>query len=288
MVSGDKFGFLRRRAFRIFPVYVAGFSIVIASVWLLTKYRGTHFTYSADQIASHFGIITRGILGYGRIDGISWTLEVELTFYLVMAVLGAKALSRGISSLIISAVVVSGLSILSTQLLRMGQYWLVGGTGFQLWASLLLIIGLAYHLHFSGKISKNALILLHATVSVLSAAVWVLSDHNVYHWQWVAGYFAAMMVFAVGYTMRDNVKQNRLFDHLSNISYPLYVVHALTGYAIMYFAIDRGANTYVAILAATATCYVLSLLLHIAVEQPLIRKAHKQRVFERTNIAAAT
>jgi len=277
MASSSKLDFLHRRAFRIFPVYIAGFSIVIGSIWLLTAYRDTDFSYSAGHIVSHFGIITRGILGYGRIDGISWTLEVELMFYLVMTVMGARVLSRGARPLVIGAIAVAGLSILSSQLLKAGHYNLVGATGFQLWASLLLIIGLAYHGHFTGKISREALILVHALVAILIATVWMLSDRNVYQWQWIAGYYVAMMVFAAGYTFRDKVRPNRPLAHLSSISYPLYVVHALAGYAVMYWAVDNGAGAYAAILAATVTCYLISVLLHYTVEKPLIRNARRSQ-----------
>lgn len=287
LVSGDTLGFLLRRAFRIFPVYIAGFSVVIGSIWLLTAYCGTDFTYSISHIFSHFGIITRGILGYSRIDGISWTLEVELAFYVAMAILGTRVLSPGLAPLVVGAFVIATLSIVSTHLLRAGYYGLVGNTGFQLWAGLLIIIGLAYHGRFTGKISQQALVLVHGLVVILTVIVWTMSDREIYHWQWFGGYIMAMAVFATCYFFRERARPNWLLSHLANISYPLYVVHALTGYAIMYLAILNGSNAYFAIILAASICYGISVALHYAVEKPLMIKARRHQQPEGTAVVSA-
>ncbi|WP_309086374.1 acyltransferase [Chelativorans sp.] len=269
--SGSRMSFMTRRALRIFPVYIAGFGAVIASIWVLTRYAGSDFGYTTPHILSHFGILTRGVLGYGRIDGISWTLEVELVFYIVMAAVGARVFARGAWGLVGAAIAVAALSIASTLALHHGLYNVVGNTGFQLWASILLILGLAYHALFTRQISSSSFLGVHAAVVTLSIAVWLCSDRTVYTWEWMAGYLVAMAVFAAGFLLHDRIRLIPGFNHLANISYPLYVVHALLGYAVMYWAIDNGLSAEAAILLAIGAAYILSVGLHLGVEKRFMR-----------------
>ena len=67
----------------------------MTSIWLLTLFAGSTFGYSEEHIFAHFGIILRGLTSYSRIDGISWTLEVELVFYLIMILGGVRLISKG-------------------------------------------------------------------------------------------------------------------------------------------------------------------------------------------------
>ncbi|MGE7369843.1 acyltransferase family protein [Neorhizobium sp. NPDC001467] len=271
MTSGNGHNFVLRRVFRIFPVYIAGFSAVALSIWLLTRSYGTPFDYSLGHLASHFGIISRGLLGYSRIDGISWTLEVELWFYVAMAIGGFWLFRSGPKAFYVATVFIALLSIVSTHLLRTGHYNLVGGTGFQLWASMLLILGLAYHALFRAQVTVPQFCRIHVAIAALMGTVWLFSDRSVYHWQWPAGYLLAMLVFATGYVCRSHIRAGPVLSHLADISYPLYVVHALMGYAIMYVLIGTGYGPHAAILIAMMTSYCVAVVLHYAVEKPFIR-----------------
>ncbi|WP_330998604.1 acyltransferase family protein [Ollibium composti] len=277
IASGGMLGFLKRRAFRIFPTYAAGFSLVVFSIWVITRYRGTDFGYSVPHILSHYGILTRGILGYSRIDGISWTLEIELVFYLIVALLGTRLAFSGPRTLITAALIVSGASVASIFSLRAGFYNTVGNTGVQFWASLLLIIGVSYHLLFIGCLTRLEFSVVNSAITALVIAVWLCSDRTVYNWQLVGGYILAILIFSIGFRTRARIYSNIILSHLADISYPLYVVHALTGYAVMYWAIDNDASSYEAVGLALLISYLLSVLIHISVEQPFMEKSGKSR-----------
>ena len=92
--------FILRRAVRIYPVYIAGFSIVVLAIYLLSIYTGSEFKYTSGEILAHFGVITRGPLGVDRIDGISWTLEVEIYFYIIMLAAFKILMRNGIREII--------------------------------------------------------------------------------------------------------------------------------------------------------------------------------------------
>ena len=272
LASGSVFKFIWRRALRIFPTYIFGFSIVMISIWLLTNYTGKAFTYSFEQIVSHWGILTRGILGFGRIDGISWTLEIELVFYIILAVVGKTIFVSGMRPLILAALFLALASLASSQLASMGYSNIVGNTSLQFWASLLLVIGLAYHALFTGKIHTNEFYIIHAFVGLLIYLVWTFSNTKVYHWQWISGYVLAMIIFWLSYKIRERLKPSYILSHFADISYPLYVVHALSGYAIIYWSLSKGLGGILAIVIAFLSIYCLSVAIHYAVEKPLMQK----------------
>jgi peptidoglycan/LPS O-acetylase OafA/YrhL len=129
---------------------------------------------------------------------------------------------------------------------------------------------LAYHALYSGKLTSLAFAGIQLTMGALMVLVWLCSELN---WQWISGYLFAMVVFAGGYLLRGHVRSARGLNHLANISYPLYVVHALLGYAVMCWMISNGAGVYAAILATGFVAYVLSVFLHFGIEKPFMQRA---------------
>lgn len=277
--------FFVRRAFRIYPVYIVGFLIVVGFVALLTGYAGTQFPYSFWQVASHLGILTRGLFDFTRIDGISWTLEVELIFYLAMLLTGARLLAGGQAVYFIVPTVIAVAAAICMRLAASGHMSLT--PGMELWASLMLVLGLGYNALLHGKVSRGSFLALHLYIAALQAAVWAgTADKSAFGVQWIVGYAVAMAVFALCFRWRAMIRPGPILRHFSSISYPLYVVHALPGYAVMYVLIgERGVPTLAAIGSALIATYSLAILLHVFVERPAIRFSKQPFVSARQWIA---
>ena len=77
--------FLVGRAFRIFPLYMAGFSVTLLAVWLSGAIDERPFPYALSHVLIHYVPGLRDLLWQQPIDWIVWTLEIELKFYLVCA-----------------------------------------------------------------------------------------------------------------------------------------------------------------------------------------------------------
>jgi len=256
--------FLLQRALRIYPVYIVGFLIVVASVALANAFAGTPFPYSLGRVVSHFGILTRGIFGFERIDGISWTLEVELAFYIVAAVIGPPKIAKlGVPALLGLAAVLFVAGLLINRMFGLAR-------GEQMLAALLLIAGLAYHSAYLGRIALGGLILVNIVIAILSAIEWRFTGLPP---QWLGGYLVALVIFAGCFGLRKSIKKDRVFLHLADISYPLYVVHALTGYAIMFVLIESGRPVWVALACAFLAAYGLALALRLLIERPFMNLA---------------
>ena len=57
-----------------------------------------------------------------------------------------------------------------------------------------------------------------------------------------------------------------LIGFWADISYPLYVVHGLTGYVLMEVLLARGFGSWLAIVIASAAVTILAVGLHVTVE----------------------
>lgn len=260
--SATRVDFLVRRAMRIYPVYIVGFSLVVLSLYALASYTGVPFKFSLADIVAHFGVITRGPLGVDRIDGISWTLEVEIYFYLVMCVLGAYVLKFRVQQYIAAAVVIA---IAAALAMKSAGYLI----GVQVGSGLLLLLGIAYYSVMKQRIGVKDFWIFQVVVIALLMLLWLgFARFSVYTMRWLGGYLLAVAVFHTCYVLRQKITANLLLSHLSDISYPLYVVHALFGYAIMYVFVDLGFGFGAAVAAASVAAYAAALLIHLLVEKP--------------------
>lgn len=266
--------FILRRAMRIYPVYIAGFSFVILSIYLLSKYAGVDFRYSASEIMAHFGVITRGPLGIDRIDGISWTLEVEIYFYLSMLLAARLLLKRGAREVIVAAILISCCSIV---IMKSNKYLI----GVQVGSGLMLLLGVAFYKFMSNQISQKKFIVVQIIIITLIPITWFSgSGVTKYTQHWVSGYLLAILTFNACFYFKDRIKESTILSHLSDISYPIYVIHALFGYSVMYYIVSKGFGFYEAIAVALIASYAASLALHIFVEKPSmlwIKQSHNKK-----------
>jgi len=265
--DNDRSQFVIRRMFRIYPVYIVGFLIVVSSIWILDRSFGTSFPYSLAQVSAHLGVLTRGLFGYYRIDGISWTLEIEIAFYLVVACLGARSTFLGIIEyLVIATLLAITSAFCMLDLLGMDQQFV----GIQLGVSLLLILGLVYHSFIKNRIDIFGFVVVQTYIGALIVGLFYWMRPVVINGEWVLGYLLAMVVFGVSYRFRSSFPGGWILSHLSDISYPLYVVHALFGYAIIYTGVRAGVSVYVALACGILCSYLVAVFLHRHVEKQAI------------------
>ena len=71
-------GFAVARALRIWPTYIVGFSITLLCLLLNSRGAGITFPYTVVDVLSHYLILPRWPMLAHPIDGIIWTLEIEL------------------------------------------------------------------------------------------------------------------------------------------------------------------------------------------------------------------
>ena len=90
----SRLGFLVARVVRLWPTYLAGLTLTICFYALSSRYFGNPFAHSASVVFVNYCLGLRDLLWVSSIDGVVWTLEVEIKFYLVCALI-APWIQRG-------------------------------------------------------------------------------------------------------------------------------------------------------------------------------------------------
>jgi peptidoglycan/LPS O-acetylase OafA/YrhL len=274
------------RFFRIVPTYVAGFSITLLSIFLSTRYFGTQWTYETPDILIHYLPGLRDLVGTRSFDGIIWTLEIEVKFYLVCAL--AIALLRHYRKTVFLIPVALFVIAIWVGSSTMSGYF-AGPTTQRLWLMFLLnaqfivfmFIGVAFHYMYKGILKPAQGYFVVMALFSMFCIQWSAGPHSGAFSQ-VWNYGLALLTFQFAYTWPSVFRSNRVFNFLADISYPLYVVHGVAGFAALRILADQKMRPLPSLLLVTAGCILVAWLLHIAVEVPGQRwsrawmKAHPQ------------
>ena len=260
-------GFLLGRAARIFPTFWAVLAIDYLVIHASGHYWGREPPFGWPSYALT-GLLLTTILGHGNVDWVSWTLCVEVDFYL-LAALCRPLLARfalgfpvgvALAAYLINVAARRGVIAPPPQLAAEATY------------IAFIMIGTMFHARLTGRLTR--LRLLGGIVASVTLVMFCWLDGPVF------GEFpgrsrsllAALVVFGAAYVWRAHFRPNRILDAVASISYPLYLVHAVVGFTAVAFLVDAlGIDPRVATVAALGLAVGLATLVHHAIEQPTIR-----------------
>jgi peptidoglycan/LPS O-acetylase OafA/YrhL len=259
--------------------------ITLAALWLARFYFGRPFGISPSDIAAHLIPGTRDLLGTRNIDGIIWTLEIEVKFYALCGV-AAPWLRRGSPMILL---VPAGIALLyfvnqryggvfadHPNLLRLSQVVNVNGQFL-----VFMFIGTVMNMVYRGIWRAELAMFSFGSIIVIVSIMFANGFQKDY--PYIAySYGAALVVFLIALTWPWIVPGGRLAAFFSNISYPLYVIHAVAGYSILLVLLDLGMKPTLALLLVTGCVIGLSALIHRFIERPTQRLARRvgQRLSE--------
>lgn len=236
--------FLFGRVLRIFPVFWVAFLVHVAVI----HHLGGDLPSWSDVLDNAF------LISSWKIVGVSWTLIVELRYYLIISVLaffGVGAIGRAMALVSLAFI-------------------MPNAEGF--WYGYMALGMLAFHLSkaMSAGDAKGVGIYLSATF--VAASVWwclvgwrvdIFSTHNV-PIKWLV---AAYGTFIASLLMSRFAKGVRTLQWLGDISYPLYVIHLAT-VPLGYYYLSGSLNLVTIATMLVAVNLPLAWLLHSFVEQP--------------------
>lgn len=261
--------FLVGRFFRIWPVYAAGFTICILSIYLGGHVFSRPFPYTFYEVAIHYFPGLRDLASVPGIDGIVWTLEIEIKFYVLCAVL-APMFRRSNNLVFIVPVVIGAICMLahgyfdhhdaSTRASKLVASYLLGGQFI-----VFMFLGTLFAFWTEGAIK--------ARLALPTAAVFFAIFLCLLRWGALRsidihplGYVAAIATFLL--YARFKRRTSRIEAFFSNISYPLYASHGVFGYVIIAVVLRVGGSPEVAIVAAFGITIAVATLLHLFIERP--------------------
>lgn len=283
-LSGPRF--LMARMFRIYPVYIFSFCVSIGIILLLSEYGdGKPFNYNFSHLIAQ-ATLTRGWFWMPSIDGISWTLEIEVVFYVIAAIVSPYLLRPNFGgrilfgySILVPLLCIFFLSILGVVGGRL-QTMLLYAT-YALPFTVFMFVGTLFYLASYNNITSAQLV-FGVMLAFLGFSVGLAAHPSLKNLS-TSSYFIALGVFTLFWLVRKSFKSNRILDWLADISYPLYAVHAITGYSIMFVLIDLKTDPIVVIFMAFVIVIFISWGIHIAIERPtmLYGKILSKKVFRK-------
>jgi peptidoglycan/LPS O-acetylase OafA/YrhL len=259
--------FLLARAVRIYPVFWLALLVEGCAVWMSARYWHGEAPYGMRNYVVN-GLLIETLLGEQTVDWVSWTLSIEVKFYLLAAFIRPAILARRVWPIFAVAACALAVNVLSARHIVTLPVELVSEATYLLF----ILIGILFHFHYQSALSSIWLIGYAALVMALVVLCWVwgpmLGD-----WLLKTSTMAvAVGVFAAAYGWRHRFRRNRLLDGLAAVSYPLYLVHALFGFTLLSYLmtawrVPYGIAAFIAVLASGAIAYAL----HCRVERPSVR-----------------
>ena len=199
------------------------------------------------------------------VDGIVWTLEVKLKFYLVCMLI-APWLRSGSLAVFTVPVALLGISC------ALGAVLPSASTTALLWLAvsspyvLFMFVGVAFNFIYREKLSTaSGAVVIAAIVSMF----WISLIHGFFKSEFLMPHYAiALAAFATAMRFPLIVTRLPTISFWARISYPLYVVHALVGYSLMIVLLSFGLPAWSVILIAFAAATLIATAAHVLIEKP--------------------
>jgi len=260
-------GFVIGRLLRLWPTYVASFALVVVMLVLASFLSGRPLPFTWWDIGLHSTMLFDLFRDY-QLDQVSWSLTIELFFYL-FCVLAAPILRKGsLAGLVCAALVVAGVAMAVALLPAESLAIPFARLGRSAHYILFMLIGVAFNFHYRQCMTQRALLCVIALLLLLFGAFYTKAAWAIAVPDYGLVCFYALGVFSLCYTLRDRIKPSRGWDWLADISYPLYLLHAVTGYVLMNSLALAGVSPVLAMIAATLSVILFATLLHNGVERP--------------------
>jgi peptidoglycan/LPS O-acetylase OafA/YrhL len=267
-ISVERYGPLRfivLRIFRLFPTCAVALTIVGSISLLYAFLAHTRFPYSPRELISSLFLYDYG-LAKGFVDPVVWTLRVEVEFYLIVAFIAAVSSLRSLNALLC---VTLTMCIAGSQTL-LGWGWLswlsvviVGSVG----SLVFMFIGTAFYNYYKRHWDLPKFLAVTLILYSLFLAV-VTLNHTI---ALIEPYTWGLSLFTLGFACRDILRRNRVLDWFAEISYPLYLLHCVSGTILIAMLFALVPNPLFCTLLSFTGMFIVCQILHVRVEIPGIK-----------------
>lgn len=264
-------GFLGGRALRIIPTYLICFTFSIFLIWLCSTYFHSPFPYEPIEVVLNYLPGVRDVMALWNIDIVIWSLEIEVKFYLLCALM--MPLFKRNSILIFLPPIILGCVAIYMQSKHItGHNELVdkGDLTVAYYSTskylCYMFIGVIFHYVHEKKIPVQLAWLLGLVLLLIFLVInIIIGPENSY--LYVA--ILAVMTFGSCYRLRDKITgESRWINFFAKISYPLYAIHAIFGLVVIRIVIENSFSYLFTIIFITSASILLSYIIHLFIERP--------------------
>lgn len=244
------------RAFRLLPALWAGVALTFISVHLMGPYDRE---VSAGMALLNLTLL-HDYLGVDPVDGAYWSLVIEATFYVWMALvfygIGRGRMMQGIFW---GWTALSYLAVIVWQAIPGALELLIQDLLFTRYAPLFISGMLIYRWHRYGKPGLPDRALLALTMGHALVA------YDAPFSYFVLGCYGVFILAVAGYLNGLAVRPLLL---LGNLSYALYLVHQNIGYGLIDWSYRQDLPGGVGVAIALAVAMLLAASIHFLIEKP--------------------
>ncbi|MEU8511822.1 acyltransferase [Kitasatospora sp. NPDC048722] len=268
--------FFVSRVVRLYPAYWAGIALT-SSVVLNFKHFARLGAADGLNLTTILGNLTmlQTPLGMRHVDGVYWTLWVEMRFYLLFAVVVATGLTYrkvvafcGIWTIFAVLAPQAGIPLLTTMAMPNESPFFIAGV------AMFLMYKFGPNLLLWGIVGFSWILALTRLNSIKDMYVNVLGHPLSWNVMAAAVTLAFLLVLGAALGWFDWV-QWKWLTVAGALTYPLYLIHQEVGWTLIHFLLTRGLGVKAALLAALATVLVTAWLIHRLVEKPLSKVLKK-------------
>ena len=245
------------RASRLYPAYWTAILLTSAAVALAGM---SELALSPADTAANFTMM-QGFVGLPSVDGVYWTLSVELAFYLAMAALWQLRLLGRIETVLLAWLALRWIWTFAPVVVGVEPSWLLGALLVQEHIPFFALGIAAFRL----KSRPNA---RPAWLVVAAALATVAACDGGAHLVVAALSAAALLLVAL---RGARLLRAAPLVWLGAISYSLYLLHQFIGYALLLSLDAAGVNATVAVLLTLGTVLALAAAVTFRVERPALR-----------------
>lgn len=267
----DPVQFLLNRLFRVYPVVfiVLALDLLVLFIYSLFIVQSSLSSKDFYDFFINSLLIIRPLVGGIHVDGVLWTLEIELVFYIIIFLFGKIIIkSPGLFLLFISVLFTSfvGLAYIGSAVREGVPYF--NFLYNSLPHLLLMCVGILFYcIATKNWRKKNILLVLLINLFYCS-----LSFTYLYRYNYVLSlsYFLLPLLSWSIFFYLDGKKLlpfNPILNFLANISFSLYLTHQILGFAIESILLTKlGFNVYLVIFLSILVCLVWAVLIYYVVE----------------------
>lgn len=246
------------RAFRLLP---ALWVCILLTFFIVQMLGPDDRTVSFSTALINFTLL-HSYLDYSHVDGAYWSLVIEGTFYLWMAILFYALKSwKQLRMVLFGWVIISYIAMIHLENLSPSLLFLTHELLFAMYAPLFISGMLLYRWYKSGNLTTSEVLFL--ALSMSHALIAYPAPFSLF----VLACYAVFVLAISGYL---NFIVNRLTLWLGSLSYSLYLIHQNIGYGIINHSYAIGLSGITGVAIAVGVSFLLAILIHYHVEKPAL------------------
>lgn len=276
--------FIVNRIIRIFPTCIAGITIGCIAVYMHSLFIPNALPFfTLNQYLANIMIVPRPILGVEFIDAVTWTLEVELLFYVLLATVAKISSITSARSLLLLAsalttvFLVTKLWTIPTELKIVNHC--IETVQRSAHAIIFMLIGVSfYNLFRRYWMPRKTFVVICILLGLIAVHLAATGFQEFRLWSF--SYVYALAIFGLAYLYRNELWRNKILNFFADISYSLYMNHQVLGYVLIATFIPVVRSNYGAGVVALIIVVAISYLVHRLVEKPtmLLGKKYASRI----------